>query len=178
MKRTIGIILAAAMLLCLCACGGQAAEEGPAVTAAEEAPAAAAPVTAPPAGAASAQPSSGEGTYDAGPEAGPEPSEEPAAAETAPGLVSGTFVGSDGSILTVGPDGTAAYETTLTGTVNGLRTEGRVTFHGTLEDGVFTFVSVTYYGLDVTEIGRANGYSDYSYWEQAAALIYAGGIHS
>ena len=88
----------------------------------------------------------------------------------------GTFTGSDGSVLTVMADGTCTYETTLTGTINGIRAEGRITFHGTVHEGIFIFTRAMYYGLDVTELGRASGYTDYSVWERAAATIYAGGI--
>lgn len=95
--------------------------------------------------------------------------------EPTPSLRPGEYVGSDGSVLNVGSDGSCTYETELSGTVNGQRMKGRVTFHGTVEDGVFTFTKITYFGLDLTAIAKAAGYGDADYWETAAAIIYAGG---
>ena len=83
------------------------------------------------------------------------------------------FTGEDGSVLTMESDGSCTYEVFLTGTVNGLRSEGRVVFHGRAEDGVFTFEKVTWYGLDVTQIARASGYTTFTYWEKAAAQLCA-----
>jgi hypothetical protein len=100
----------------------------------------------------------------------PEPTPEP----TAPPLQAGTYEGSDGSVLTVEKDGTCTYETTLSGTVNGKAMSGKITFHGTVTDGVFSFTKVTYMGLDVTAVAKNSGYDDASYWEQAAAILYAG----
>lgn len=201
MRRAItAILISAAALLCLCACGksttAQEAAETPVPTAqqtpapAPEAPSAPVRASAEPSDAtrepgnepaATPEPTpTPEPTAEPEPTASPTPTATPAPTpepEPTPlPLVAGTFTGSDGSVLTVSADGTCAYETTLSGTVNNIRAEGRVTFHGTVADGVFTFDKVMYYGLDVTEIGRASGYTDYSYWEQAAAVIYAGGI--
>jgi hypothetical protein len=77
-------------------------------------------------------------------------------------------------VLTVQADGTCTYETTLSGTVNGKAMSGRITFHGTVEDGQFSFTKVTYLGLDVTAVAKNSGYDDATYWEQAAAIIYSG----
>jgi hypothetical protein len=71
-------------------------------------------------------------------------------------------------------DGTCTYETTLSGTVNGKAMSGKITFHGTVENGQFSFTKVTYFGLDVTDVAKNSGYDDASYWEQAAAIIYEG----
>jgi hypothetical protein len=100
----------------------------------------------------------------------PEPTPEP----TALPLQAGTYEGSDGSVLKVEKDGTCTYETTLSGTVNGKAMSGKITFHGTVTDGVFSFTKVTYMGLDVTAVAKNSGYDDASYWEQAAAILYAG----
>ena len=89
-------------------------------------------------------------------------------------LVPGTYTGSDGSVLTVNADGTCTYETLVSGTVNGSAMSGRLTFHGTVEGGVFSFTKVTFYGLDLTKIAESAGYTDASYWETAAGIIYAG----
>jgi hypothetical protein len=102
----------------------------------------------------------------------PVPTETPA--PTPLPLRAGTYEGSDGSVLTVQEDGTCTYETTLSGTVNGSAMSGRITFHGTVENGEFSFTKVTYLGLDVTAVARNSGYDDASYWEQAAAIIYSG----
>lgn len=95
--------------------------------------------------------------------------------EPTPSLRPGEYVGSDGSVLNVSSDGSCTYETELSGTVNGQRMKGRVTFHGTVEDGEFSFTKITYFGLDLTAIAKAAGYGDADYWEAAAAIIYAVG---
>lgn len=100
------------------------------------------------------------------------PTPTPAPAEEA--LRPGEYVGSDGSVLTVYADGTCTYEADLSGTVNGTPMSGRLTFHGVVEGGAFTFTKVTYFGLDLTEAAKSSGY-DASYWEQAAAILYGGG---
>lgn len=178
MKRITALLwITAALLALLCGCGKtEAAAETSSGPVSAEAP-------------ASDEPPSGEPSQAPAPTATPEPTPTPAPTatpepmptptptpETTPlPLVTGTFVGSDGSTLTVASDGTCSYETTLTGTINNIRAEGRITFHGTVDGGVFTFTRAMYYGLDVTEIGRASGYT-FTYWEEAAAVIYAGGI--
>lgn len=184
MKRIAALIwIAAALLTLLCGCGKSAADnETPEPAAAETvAPSGEASAAPAPSGEASAAPAptptpTPAPTPEPTPSPTPEPTPESTPAPTPLPLVAGTFTGSDGSILTVEADGTCTYETTLTGTVNNIRAEGRITFYGTVEHGVFSFTKVMYYGLDVTEIGRANGYTSYSYWEKAAAVIYAGGI--
>ena len=184
-RRIVWIVLAMAAVIS--GCGKRSAvpaEEAPPVPTADSAyaeffsgePSRAMPAPTP-AAQASFEPSGAPAQEPAiTPEPTPAPTPEPTPAPTPVPLVAGTFTGSDGSVLVVNDDGTCTYETTLTGTVNNIRAEGRITFHGTVEEGVFAFTKVMYYGLDVTEIGRANGYSNYSYWEQAASLIYAGGI--
>lgn len=198
MKRKIAVPLAAlALLAVLCACGG--GEE-----AARPAPAAAQPDPDPPVeeNAARLEPFSGEPAPAVTPDgawaansgaAADEPSgqTEEAAVTPAPTptpaptavpeptpvpLRPGTYEGSDGSVLEVKEDGTCAYETEISGTVNGAPMTGRITFHGTVEGGRFSFTKVTYLGLDVTGVAAASGYEDASYWERAAAIIYAGGI--
>lgn len=106
--------------------------------------------------------------------AAPTPTPEPTP-EPTPALRPGEYVGSDGSVLNVEADGTCTYETDLSGTVNGKAMRGRVTFHGTVEEGSFSFTKVTYFGLDLTAIAKSAGYEDASYWETAAAIIYNGG---
>ena len=103
-----------------------------------------------------------------------DPSGEASSEEPALPLVPGEYKGSDGSVLTVAEDGTCTYETLVSGTVNGSAMSGRLTFHGTVEGGVFSFTKVTFYGLDLTKIAESAGYTDASYWETAAGIIYAG----
>ena len=192
--RIIVLCITAALVFLFCGCGRKTAEpaaETPVPTAESEsadpasaepsaeapAPTPLAPVSREPSGEASGGPAQEPAaTPEPTPVPTPEPTPEATPEPTPVPLVAGTFNASDGSILTVNADGTCTYETTLTGTVNNIRAEGRITFHGTVEDGVFHFTKVMYYGLDVTEIGRASGYTEYSYWEQAAAVIYADGI--
>lgn len=185
MKRSLVLILAALMLLALAACGGRSAAPAPT----PEPAAAPAPTPA-------AVPSGGPSyAVSGGATAEPSASQEPAADEPAPAtatpgpitvtvltpkpdptplpLVPGTYTGSDGSVLTVKADGTCTYETTLTGTVNGKQMEGRVTFHGTVEAGEFSFTKVTYFGVDLTEMAKSAGYTSAVYWETAAGVIYA-----
>lgn len=103
------------------------------------------------------------------------PSGEPAGSdEKALPLVPGVYEGSDGSVLTVAEDGSCTYETLVSGAVNGRAMSGRLTFHGAVEGGEFSFTKVTFYGLDLTKIAENAGYTDASYWETAAGIIYAG----
>lgn len=105
-----------------------------------------------------------------------EPSGEPTEeAEPVP-LVPGTYEGSDGSTLKVKRDGSCTYETVVSGTVNGKAMSGRLTFHGTVDNGEFSFTKVTFFGLDLTAIAASAGYTDASYWETAAGIIYADGL--
>ncbi|MCC8356315.1 MAG: hypothetical protein LJU34_00410, partial [Oscillospiraceae bacterium] len=87
-------------------------------------------------------------------------------------LRAGTYQGEDGSVLTVKEDGTCTYKTELSGTINGQAMTGTVTFHGTVENGVFTFTKITYMGMDITSMATSAGYSDATYWEEAAASLY------
>lgn len=161
MKRRITIALAALLTLVLAGCGGEKAPE----TAQAPLPAAAAePDPNPP--AASREP------MTATPTAMPTPTPTP---EPTPFLRPGEYVGSDGSVLTVNADGTCDYEVTVSGTINGKAMSGRLTFYGTVDNGAFSFTKVMYFGLDLTAIAKSAGYEDASYWEKAAAIIYAGG---
>ncbi len=103
----------------------------------------------------------------------PVPTPEPTA--TPVPLIPGTYTGSDGSVLKISADGTCTYESLVSGTVNGKAMSGRLTFHGTVSEGVFTFTKVTYFGLDLTEIALSSGYTA-DYWEMAAGIIYADAI--
>ena len=100
----------------------------------------------------------------------PEPSDEPSA-EPLP-LVPGTYEGKDGSVLTVGEDGAASFETRVSGTINGRAMSGRLTFVGTLEADGFSFTRVKFFMLDLTEIAASLGYTDASHWEEQAAALY------
>ena len=102
------------------------------------------------------------------------PSEEPTdAAEDVLPLTPGKYESADGSVLNVESDGTCTYETKVSGTVNGRAMSGRLTFHGTMENGTFSFTKVTFFGLDLTEIAKNAGYTDAGPWEEAAAELYA-----
>ena len=109
-----------------------------------------------------------------------EPASEEAPAETgdAVPLTPGEFEAGDGSVLNVKSDGTCTYETVVSGTVNGRAMSGRLTFHGTVENGTFSFTKVTFFGLDLTEAAKSAGYSDASHWEEAAAALYAEAVGS
>ena len=106
----------------------------------------------------------------------PQTAEVPAApeatAEPEP-LRPGKYKGADGSVLTVREDGACTYKTRVEMTVDGKTMGDTLTFHGTVNDGVFTFDKVTYYGMDITDMARQAGYSDPSQWEAAAAALYA-----
>lgn len=113
----------------------------------------------------------------------PPPAFEPAAslpaAETAPApmeeksdLRPGTYVGSDGSILTVNEDATCTYETEVSGKINGKAMTAALVFHGVYENGAFSFDKVTYGALDLTALAAAAGYTDAAPWETAAGIIY------
>ena len=106
----------------------------------------------------------------------PQTAEVPAApeatAEPEP-LRPGKYKGADGSVLTVREDGACTYKTRVEMTVDGKTMGDTLTFHGTVDNGVFTFDKVTYYGMDITDMARQAGYSDPSQWEAAAAALYA-----
>ena len=108
------------------------------------------------------EPDSGE------PSQGPASSEEPV--DT---LRPGTYTGDAGSVLTVNEDGTCTFETVLSGIVDGTELEGAVIFHGTVENGQFSFTKVTYYGLDITALAAQAGYDDAGEWETEAGELYA-----
>ena len=118
-------------------------------------------------GEASSDEPSGEASSD-------EPSAE--AEESLLPLAPGKYESADGSELEVNEDGTCTYETKVSGTVNGRAMSGRLTFHGTVENGAFSFTKVTFFGLDLTEIAKDAGYTDASTWEAAAAELYAEAI--
>lgn len=156
MKKTmLSILLAGTLALCLTSCGrwkktasdSVAATEAPVVTAATDSQSTVTDTTES-AQAATATP-------------------EPTAS-----LRAGTYQGEDGSVLTVKEDGTCTYKTELSGTINGQAMTGTVTFHGTVENGVFTFTKITYMGMDITSMATSAGYSDATYWEEAAASLY------
>ena len=121
-----------------------------------------------PSGEASSEPS-GEASSD-------EPDAEPE--ESAMPIVPGRYEGADGSVLNVKEDGTCTYETKVSGTVNGRAMSGRLTFHGTVENGMFSFTKVTFFGLDLTEIAKNAGYTDAATWEEEAGIIYAQALES
>ena len=104
------------------------------------------------------------------------PSGEASSEEPVLPLVPGTYEAEDGSVLTVKKDGACTYETEVSGEVNGNALSGRLTFHGTLEDGAFSFTKVTFYGLDLTGIAANAGYTDASHWESEAARLYASAL--
>ena len=87
-------------------------------------------------------------------------------------LVPGTYEAEDGSVLTVGADGSAAYETLVSGTVNGRPMSGRLTFTGRLENGAFTFDRVRFFMLDLTDAAASLGYTSAAHWEEAAEALY------
>ena len=147
--------------------------------------------------AASQEPVSAEPSAEPTPAATPEPTPEPTPAATvvpppafetaaavpsaatpAPveeessGLRPGTYVGSDGSVLTVNEDATATYETEVSGKINGKAMTAALVFHGVYENGAFSFDKVTYGALDLTALAAAAGYTDAAPWEAAAGIIY------
>ena len=87
----------------------------------------------------------------------------------------GTYEGVDGSVLTVEADGTCTFVTGVSGKINGKAMSADLTFHGTVENGVFSFDKVTYGAIDLTAIAAAAGYSDAAPWEASAAIIYNAG---
>lgn len=97
---------------------------------------------------------------------------EAAPVETESDLRSGTYVGSDGSILIVNEDATCTYETTVSGKINGKAMTAVLVFHGVYENGGFSFDKVTYGALDLTALAAAAGYSDATPWETAAGILY------
>ena len=168
MKRTLcAALLAAALCLCF---------TGPALAAAEPDPLP--PVDSPTEqlsaaaqalvneSASASQAPSGEASSD----------ELPSSEEPILPLVPGRYTAEDGSVLNVDPDGTCTYETRVSGTVNGRAMSGRLTFHGTVENGAFSFTKVTFFGLDLTRQAEAAGYTDASHWEQEAADLYAAAL--
>lgn len=126
--------------------------------------------------AAAAQQNTAGETASSEPSSDDPASAEPSAEPALP-LIPGRYEGSDGSVLQVEEDGSCTYEATVSGKVNGKAMSGRLTFHGTVEGGVFSFDKVTFFGLDLTSTAAALGYTDASYWEQAAGIIYAGGVN-
>lgn len=99
-------------------------------------------------------------------------SAEPVPAGWGDTLRPGTYTDADGSVLKVSEDGTCTYDTVISGAINGEAMTGTVTFHGTVEDGKISFTKITYFGLDITALAAAAGYSDPAYWEAAAQSIY------
>ncbi len=99
-----------------------------------------------------------------------EPSGETSSGELL--IVPGTYTAEDGSVLTVNEDGTAAYETVVSGRINARPISGRLTFTGTLEIDGFSFDRVKFYILDLTDIAASLGYTDASLWEGQAEDLY------
>jgi len=166
---------AALAVLCLClavpALGAAAPDplppvEDPAAQMSDKAP-------EPASGEAASLEPSGEATSE-------EPSEElsPEPDEPAVPLMPGRYEGADGGVLSVKEDGACTYETMVSGTVNGRAMSGRLTFHGTVENGEFSFTNVTFFGLDLTKAAEDAGYTDASYWEEEAAALYAEAVGS
>lgn len=87
-------------------------------------------------------------------------------------IKAGTYEGADGSELTIKKNGEVSYKTEVSGTVNGKPMSGMLTFSGTVEDGAFSFVKVSYGILDLTEIARANGLDNPTPWQDAAMALY------
>ncbi len=169
MRRGLSLILLIVLLsVCLAGCGRGVQETEDVSQAIAVAPDADPPVTAIPVETAPEEVST------AGPDptltAAPTPTPTPTA--TPDLLRPGTYEGTDGSVLVVEEDGTCTYETDLSGTVNGVAMSGRLTFHGTVEEEVFTFTKITYGILDITSIAASAGFADLSYIEQAAQVLY------
>lgn len=198
-KRILAALLLAAAMLSLFAACGKKRDEAPAVTAeaasSEPASAEPAPVAEPTAELARAQEPSAEPSQEAAvteptSEPVPEPTAEPTPVPTAKpvpqpvydipapeveqGVRPGTYTGNDGSVLIVNIDGTCTYETEVSGKINGKAMSADLVFHGTVENGEFSFDKVMYGGLDLTALAAAAGYTDASPWEAAAAIIYGG----
>ena len=117
-----------------------------------------------------------EAAAQAGASSGEASSGEPSSEEPVLPLVPGEYESGDGAVLTVKEDGSCTYETEVSGVVNGSAMSGRLTFHGTLEDGAFSFTKVTFYGMDLTAIAASAGYTDGSLWEEEAAALYAAAL--
>ena len=111
-----------------------------------------------------------------GPASGEASSGEPSSEEPPLPLVPGVYESGDGAVLTVKEDGACTYETVVSGVVNGSHMSGRLTFHGTVEDGLFSFTKVTFYGMDLTAIAASAGYTDGALWEGEAADLYAAAL--
>ena len=108
----------------------------------------------------------------------PAPTPAPTAAPTpvpteAPAEIkAGTYQDAAGSELTIKKNGEVSYKTEVSGTVNGKPMSGMLTFSGTVEDGAFSFVKVSYGILDLTDIAKANGLGDPTPWQNAAMALY------
>ena len=179
MKRLFILLAAALMLLALAGCGGAEPEtDVPQMPLSSVVPDPYPPVPGAVA-AAVPEPSEEAGAGQSEEQAAPSPTPVPTPTPTPTPvptpvpLVPGTYKGSDGSVLKVKADGSCTFETEVSGTVNGKAMTGRLTFHGTVEEGTFSFTKVTYLGLDLTEIARASGFTSAAVWEQQAAALYA-----
>lgn len=179
MKRMLcAALLAAALGMCLAAPALAAAvpDPLPPVEPVSGAVAELPDETAAPSREPSGEASSDEPSAEPSGEASEEPMEEPEE-ETLP-LVPGRYEGEDGGVLIVKEDGACTYETLVSGTVNGRAMSGRLTFHGTVENGEFSFTKVTFFGLDLTRQAKEAGYTDAAHWEQEAAALYAAALAS
>lgn len=96
----------------------------------------------------------------------------PAPTEAPSEIKAGTYKDAAGSELTVKKNGEVSYKTEVSGTVNGKPMSGMLTFSGTVENGAFSFVKVSYGILDLTEIAKANGLDDPTPWQDAAMALY------
>ena len=75
----------------------------------------------------------------------------------------------DGAVLAVRPDGTCTY--LVPAGPYGGEENGEIVFEGTVADGVFSFTSVSYFGIDITALAQQAGL-DSAHWEADAAALY------
>lgn len=102
----------------------------------------------------------------------PTPAPTPVPTEAPVEIKAGTYKDAAGSELTIKKNGEVSYKTEVSGTVNGKPMSGMLTFSGTVEDGAFSFVKVSYGILDLTDIAKANGLGDPTPWQNAAMALY------
>ena len=100
------------------------------------------------------------------------PTPTPVPTEAPVELQAGSWEAADGSTLKLNSDGTVAYKTEVSGTVNGSAMSGMLTFSGTWDEEGFHFDKVVYGFIDLTEIAKANGLGDPTPWENAAMQMY------
>ena len=100
------------------------------------------------------------------------PTSTPVPTEAPVELRAGSWEAEDGSTLKLNSDGTVAYKTEVSGTVNGSAMSGMLTFSGIWDEEGFHFDKVVYGFIDLTEIAKANGLGDPTPWENAAMQMY------